>query len=83
MCASGITGRNTYALTRTQRMMDAWSQVQARIRESIQGYRSVSYSDNTTLDQEVNNNPSHMDAYSNDDKCYGSVPAPIDTSETW
>jgi hypothetical protein len=24
-----------------------------------------------------------MDAYSNDAKCYGSVPAPIDTSETW
>jgi hypothetical protein len=40
-------------------------------------------SDNETLDQEVNNNPSHTDAYSNAAKWYGSVPAPIDTSKTW
>jgi hypothetical protein len=63
--------------------MNAWSQVQARRRESRQGYRSVRYSDNMTLNQELNNNPAHTDAYSNDAKCYGSVPAPIDTSETW
>jgi hypothetical protein len=36
-----------------------------------------------TLDQEVNNNPAYMDAYSNDAKCYGSVPTPIESSETW
>jgi hypothetical protein len=83
MCVSGITGRNTSAPTHTKRTMNAWSQVQAHRRESRQGYRSVRYSDNTTLDQEVNNNPSHTDAYSNDAKCYGSVPAHIDTSETW
>jgi hypothetical protein len=63
--------------------MNAWSQVQARRRESRQGYRSVRYSDNTTLDQEVNNIPSHTDDYSNYAKCYGSVPAPIDKSEKW
>jgi hypothetical protein len=83
MCVSGITGRNTLAPTRTQIMMNAWSQVQSRRRESRKRYRSVRYSDNTTLDQEVNNNPAHMDTYSNDAKCYGSVPAPIDTRETW
>jgi hypothetical protein len=60
--------------------MNAWSQVQARRQESRQGYRSVRYSDDTTLDQEVNNNPAHTDDYSNDAKFYGSVPAPIDTS---
>jgi hypothetical protein len=78
MCVSRIKGRNTSAPTRTQRTLNAWSQVQAR-----QGYQSVRFSDNATLDQEVNNNPAHTDAYSNDAKCYGSVPAPIDTSETW
>jgi hypothetical protein len=35
------------------------------------------------FDQEVNNNLAYTDAYSNDTKCYGSVPNPIDTSETW
>jgi hypothetical protein len=30
-----------------------------------------------------NNNPAHTDDYSNGAKCYGSIPAPIDTSETW
>jgi hypothetical protein len=83
MCVSGITGSNTSTLTRTQRTMNAWSQVQARRQESRQGYRSVSYSENTTPDQEVKNNPTHMDAYSNNATCYGSVPDPIDTSETW
>jgi hypothetical protein len=58
MCVYGITGRNTSTLTCTQRTMNAWSQVQACRRESIQGYRSVSYSNNTTLDQELNVNPS-------------------------
>jgi hypothetical protein len=82
MCVSGATGRNTSALTRIQRTMNACSQVQARRRESRQGYRSVRSSDNMTLDQEVNNHPAHTYAYSNDDKCYGSIPAPIDTSET-
>jgi hypothetical protein len=83
MCVSGITGRNTSAPTSTQRTLNAWTQVQARRRESRQGYESVRYSDNETLDQELNNSPTHTDAYSNDAKCYGSVPAPIDTSETW
>jgi hypothetical protein len=36
-----------------------------------------------TIDQEINTNPAHRDAYSNISKCYGSVPAPIDTSEIW
>jgi hypothetical protein len=71
------------ALTRTQRTLSTWSQLQARRRESRQGYQSVRYSDNATLDQEVNNNPSHTDDYSHDAKCYGSFPSPIDTSETW
>jgi hypothetical protein len=35
------------------------------------------------LHQEVNNNPEYTDAYSNNAKCYGSVPIPIDTSKTW
>jgi hypothetical protein len=82
MCVSHITGRNISAPTRTQRTLNAWSQVQARRRESIQGYQSIRYSDNATHDQEVNNNPSHTDAYINDAKCYGSIPTPIDTSET-
>jgi hypothetical protein len=43
----------------------------------------VRYSDNETLDQELNNIPAHTDAYSNGYKCYGSVPDSIDTSETW
>jgi hypothetical protein len=83
MCVSRIMGRNTSAPTHTQRALNAWSQVQARQREFRQGWQSVRYSDNATLDKEVNNNPSHTDAYSNYAKCYGSVPAPIDTSETW
>jgi hypothetical protein len=83
MCVSGIMGRNTSAPTRTQRTMNAWSQVQARRQELRQWYRYVRYSDNTKLDQEVNNNPGHTDDYSNDAKCYGSVPAHINTSETW
>jgi hypothetical protein len=83
MCVSDITGKNTSALTRTQITMHAWSQVQVRIQESRQGYRSVSYAENMTFDQEVNKNPAYMDAYSNDAKRYGSVPTPIDTSETW
>jgi hypothetical protein len=28
-------------------------------------------------------NPAYMDAYINDTKCNGSVPTPINTSETW
>jgi hypothetical protein len=83
MCVSRITGRNKSAPTRTQRTLNAWSQVQASRRESIQGYQSVRYSDNAPLDKEVNNNPAHTDAYSNYANCYGSVPATIDTSETW
>jgi hypothetical protein len=83
MCVSCITGRNTSAPTRTQRTLNAWSQVQARRRESRHGYQSVRYSDNATLDQEVNNNPSHTDDYSNDAKFYGRVPSPIDTNEIW
>jgi hypothetical protein len=83
MCVSDIMGKNTSAPTRTQRTMNAWSQVQAHRRESRQGYPSVTYADNMTFDQEVNNNPAYTDAYSNDAKCYGSVPNPIDTSETW
>jgi hypothetical protein len=83
MCVSSITGRNTSVPTSTKRTLNAWTQVQARRRESRQGYQSVRYSDNATLDQELNNIPAHADAYSNDTKCYVSVPAPIDTSETW
>jgi hypothetical protein len=83
MCVSRITGRNTSAPTHKKTTMNARSQVQARRRESRQGYQSVRYSDNVTLDQEVNTNLTHTDAYSNDAKCYGSIPAPIDTSETW
>jgi hypothetical protein len=83
MCVSDTMGRNTSTPTRTQIMMNAWSQVQARRRKYRQGYRSIIYSDNTTLDQDVNNNPAHTDAYSNGAKCYGKVPAPIDIRETW
>jgi hypothetical protein len=83
MCASRITGRNTSAPTLTHITLSAWSQVQARQREPRQGYQSLRYSDNQTLDQEVNNNPAHTDAYSNYAKCYGIVPSPIDTSEIW
>jgi hypothetical protein len=68
MCVSRIKGRNTSAPTRTQRTLNTWYQVQVRRRESRQGYQSVRYSDNTKLDQEVNNNPAHTDAYSNDAK---------------
>jgi hypothetical protein len=81
MCASGTTGSNPSASTRTQRMMNAWSQVQARRRESRHGHRSTSYSENTLPN--LNNNMAYTDSYSNDAKCYGSVPAPIDTRETW
>jgi hypothetical protein len=81
MCASGTTGSNTSASTRTQRDMNAWSQVQARRRESRQGYCSARYSDNTLPN--LNNNLTYTDSYSNAAKCYGSVPAPIDTRETW
>jgi hypothetical protein len=81
MCASGTTGSNTSASTRTQRTMNAWSQVQAHRRESRQGHLSTSYSDNTIPD--LNNNLAYTDYYSNDAKCYESVPAPIDTRETW
>jgi hypothetical protein len=80
MCASGTMGRNTSASTRTQRTMSAWSQVQARRRESRQGYRSASYSDNTLTN--LNNNLLYTYSYSNDAKCYGSVPDPIDKRET-
>jgi hypothetical protein len=83
MCVSDITGNNTSALTRTQSTMNAWSQFQARRRESRQGYRSVSHADNMTVNQEVNNNQAYTNACSNGAKCYGSVPTPIDTSETW
>jgi hypothetical protein len=83
MCISRIMGRNTPAPTRTQRTLNEWSQVQSRRRDSRQGYQSVRYSENTTLNQEVNNNSAHSDAYSNYAKCYGSVPAPIDTSKKW
>jgi hypothetical protein len=82
MCVSDTTGKNTSALTRTQITMNAWSQVQSHRPKSRQGYRSVSYADKMTFYQEVNNNPAYTDAYSNDAKCYGSVPTPIDTSET-
>jgi hypothetical protein len=81
MYASGTTRSNTPSSTRTQIMMNAWSQVQASRRESRQGYRSASYSDNTL--PHLNNNLAYTDSYSNDAKCYGSVSAPIDTSETW
>jgi hypothetical protein len=80
MCASGITGSNTSSSTRAQRTMNAWSQVQTHRRESRQGCGSASYSDNTLPD--LNNNLAYKDYYSNDSKCYGSVPAPIDTRET-
>jgi hypothetical protein len=63
--------------------MNAWSQIQARRWESRQGYRSFSYADNMTFDQEVSNNPAYTDAYRNDAKCYGSIHTPIETSETW
>jgi hypothetical protein len=66
MCAFGTTGSNTSTSTRTQRMMNAWSQVQARRRESRKGYRSASYSDNTV--PELNNNLAYTDSYSNDAK---------------
>jgi hypothetical protein len=36
-----------------------------------------------TFNQEVNNNPAYTDAYSNDSKCYGKVPTPINTINTW
>jgi hypothetical protein len=81
MCFSGTTGSNTLASTRTKRTMNAWSQVQASRRESRQGYRSASYSENTLPD--LNNNLAYTDSYSNDAKCYGSVPSPTDTRETW
>jgi hypothetical protein len=81
MCAFGNTGSNTSSSTRTQRTMNAWSQVQARRRECRQRYRSASYSDNILPD--LNNNLEYTDSYSNDTKCYGSVPDPIDTRETW
>jgi hypothetical protein len=61
--------------------MNACLQVQARRRKSRQGYRSASYSDNTLPD--LKNNMAYTDVYSNDAKCYGSVPDPIDTRETW
>jgi hypothetical protein len=81
MCASGTTGSNTSASTRTQRTMNAWPHVQARRRESRQGCCSASYSDNTLPD--LNNNLVYTDSDSNEAKCYGSIPAPIDTRETW
>jgi hypothetical protein len=36
-----------------------------------------------TCGQEINKTPAYTDGYSNNVKCYGRVPTPIDTRETW
>jgi hypothetical protein len=83
MCVSRITGRNTSAPTRTQTTLNEWSQVQDRRRQNRQGYQSVSYSDIDPREHATINNVEAKEKYSNDAKCYGSLPSPIYPSVTW
>jgi hypothetical protein len=83
MCVSRNTGRNYSAPTRTQTTLNAWSQVQARRRQTRQGYQSVRYSDIDSREHSKINIVESTYTYSNDVKCYGSVPAPIDPNVTW
>jgi hypothetical protein len=65
-----------------QTTINAWSRVQERRRQqNRQGYQSFRYSDSDTVEQTTINNVA--DTYSNDAKCYGSLPDPIEMNTTW
>jgi hypothetical protein len=83
MCVSRIMGRNTSAATRTQTTLHEWAKVQYRRRQNIQGYQSASYSDIEPIAHTTINNSEATEKYSNEAKCYGSVPTPIEPSVTW
>jgi hypothetical protein len=83
MCVSRTTGRNASPPTRTQTTLNEWAQVQDYRRQNSQGYQSVSYSGIDSREPATINNAEAMETYSNDAKCYGSMPNPIDTSVTW
>jgi hypothetical protein len=76
-------GRNSSAPPRTQTTLNEWSQVQDRRRQNRQGYQSASYSDIDPREHTTINNVEATETYSNDTKCYGSVPAPIGPNVTW
>jgi hypothetical protein len=76
-------GRNSSAPTRAQTTLNAWYHVQARRRQNRQGYQSARYSDIEFTDQSTINIFEATETYSNDAKCYGSVPVPIDPYVTW
>jgi hypothetical protein len=83
MCVSRIKGRNTSAPIRTQTTHNEWAQVQDRRRKKRQGYNSARYSDIEPREHATINNVEAKQTYSNDAKCYGSVPTLIDLSVTW
>jgi hypothetical protein len=83
MCVSRITGGNTSAPTRTQMTLNELAKVQDRRRQNRQGYQSAGYSDIEPREHTTINNIEATETYSNDAKCYGSVPTPIDPSVTW
>jgi hypothetical protein len=83
MFVSRITGRNTSSHIRTQTTLNEWAKVQVRLRQNRQGYQSASYSDIDPIEHATINNVEATETYSNDAKCYGSVPNPIDLSVTW
>jgi hypothetical protein len=83
MCVSRNTGRNSSAPTRTQTTLNEWSQVQDRQRQNKPGYQSASYSDIDPREQATINNVEATKTCSNDAKCYGSMPAPINPNVTW
>jgi hypothetical protein len=55
-----------------------WAQVQDLRRQNRQGYQPASYSDIEPREHTSINNVEATETYSNDAKCYGSVPTPID-----
>jgi hypothetical protein len=69
--------------TRTQMTLNEWTKVQDRRRQNRQGYQSASYSDIEPISHATINNVEATETYSNDAKCCGSVPTPIDLSVTW
>jgi hypothetical protein len=81
MCLSRNMSRNSAAPTHSQKILNAMSHVQAHQRQHIQGYQSARYSDSDSEDHSTINNAT--ETYTNDAKCYGRVPSPIDSNVTW
>jgi hypothetical protein len=63
--------------------MYTWSQVQAHRRQNRQWCRSIRYSDTYSSEHSTMNIVEATETYSNDAKCYGILPAPIDPNVTW